>query len=235
MKIINEPPEYLDGARVLYWTPIDARHNRTGQTRHYADGELQTDFKGLAIAAYEASTGIPKQEVYLFYCDETWEVQNDTYHNSIEAAKEQAEFEYTGTKSTWIEKRIKIDDLQNLPDVMTRDEVRKLCDLILKEADAEDSHTTLQKLEELGDRQWHMYELPDPQTQQEIRNWMIRNWISPTEAWLEGVLAVIYMFALDKQLFQRALQSYTGPHKDEFEKDLLHSPGEYIDPWWSMK
>jgi len=118
---------------------------------------------------------------------------------------------------------------------MTRDEIRKWCGLVLKEADTEDSLTTLQKLEELGDRQWHTYELPDPQTQQEIKNWMIRNWSSPTEAWLEGTLAVIYMFALNKQLFQKALQTYTGPHKEEFEKDLLNSHSDNIDPRWSMK
>jgi hypothetical protein len=43
---------------------------------HYADGKLQTGFKGLAIAAYEDRDGKPKREAYLFYCDEGWEVLN---------------------------------------------------------------------------------------------------------------------------------------------------------------
>ncbi len=38
---------------------------------------------------------------YLFYCDPLWQVQNDTYHDSIDDAIKQAEFEFAGTAKTW--------------------------------------------------------------------------------------------------------------------------------------
>ena len=98
---MNKPPEYLDGAKVLFWTLLDDRNKRTGKLRLYANGTLQTEFHGLAIAAYEDKNGIPKQETYLFFCDENWEVENDTYHDSVDAAKAQAEMTFTGIDEKW--------------------------------------------------------------------------------------------------------------------------------------
>lgn len=89
----------LDGARVLYFTVLDNRHRRTGATRHYANGELQTGFAGLAIATYGKD-----DSCYLFYCDSQWEVENDTFHRSLDDAKAQAEFEFLGVSETWVEK-----------------------------------------------------------------------------------------------------------------------------------
>ena len=38
---------------------------------------------------------------YLFYCDADWQVLADTWHASLEEAKEQAEFEYEGVSRLW--------------------------------------------------------------------------------------------------------------------------------------
>ncbi len=94
----DKPPALLDGAHVICYTRLDARHQPTGNTRHYLDGQLQTGFRGLAIAQYAQDHGF-----YLFYCSAEWEVQNDTYHASLQEAKEQAEFEFQGTLETWID------------------------------------------------------------------------------------------------------------------------------------
>jgi hypothetical protein len=51
---------------------------------------------GLAICQYDG-----EDAYYLFACSENWEVMSDTWHQSLTEAKEQAEFEYTGTASTW--------------------------------------------------------------------------------------------------------------------------------------
>ena len=92
---MNNPPEELDGARTLFWTILEHQHKSTSKTKHFVNGKYQTDFYGLVVAKYEGEEGI-----YLFYCDSEWKVLTDTYHESIEEAKEQVEFEYKGTRST---------------------------------------------------------------------------------------------------------------------------------------
>jgi hypothetical protein len=62
-------------------------------------GELARDFYGLAICKYENGGGY-----YLFYCNEDWETITDTWHETMEDAMEQAEFEYTNTKTDWTKK-----------------------------------------------------------------------------------------------------------------------------------
>jgi hypothetical protein len=47
------------------------------------------DFAALALAKYDADPG-----VYLLYCDKDWNVVTDTYHDDIESAIAQAEFEF---------------------------------------------------------------------------------------------------------------------------------------------
>jgi len=41
------------------------------------------------------------QGFYLFGCDPDWNVVTDTWHESVDDAKEQAEFEYEGISKTW--------------------------------------------------------------------------------------------------------------------------------------
>jgi hypothetical protein len=95
----TEPPDRLDGAEVICFTLLDHRHELTGCTRHFRDGQRQSSFHGLVIATYSKEDG-----VYLFYCGENWSVENDTFHDSVESAKAQAEFEFKGTSQTWIDK-----------------------------------------------------------------------------------------------------------------------------------
>jgi hypothetical protein len=96
---MHDPPDTLDGAQVLCFTPIDDRHVVTNDTRHFRDGALQTGFAGLIIANYPGESGY-----YLYYCDEAWQAENDTWHASLEDAKAQAEFEFRGTRDTWTTK-----------------------------------------------------------------------------------------------------------------------------------
>lgn len=59
------------------------------------DQPIQNPTK-LAICKFENDNGF-----YLFYCLENWEVITDTYHDSIEDAMKQAEFEYAGSITSW--------------------------------------------------------------------------------------------------------------------------------------
>ncbi len=89
-------PEQIDGAKVLLYTPIDVRHRPTGNCRQVVAGVLRGPAAGLAICRYDGEEGF-----YLFGCDEGWSSVTDAWHQSIEKAKEQAEFEYEGVSSTW--------------------------------------------------------------------------------------------------------------------------------------
>ena len=51
-----------------------ATNKDTGALRLYADGALQTVFHGLAIATYCL------EGFYLFFCDENWRTENDTFN-----------------------------------------------------------------------------------------------------------------------------------------------------------
>lgn len=90
------PPTQLNNAKVIVFTPIDSRHKPTGGCKHTVAGELLGAAAGLAICRYESDGGF-----YLFYCDDQWGVLTDTWHETLEDAKEQAEFEYKGTSRTW--------------------------------------------------------------------------------------------------------------------------------------
>ena len=89
-------PGEIDGARVVLYTPIDERHRRTGNCRQIVAGVLMGAAAGLAICQYAG-----EDCYYLFGCDEDWATQTDTWHETLENAKAQAEFEYEGVGATW--------------------------------------------------------------------------------------------------------------------------------------
>ena len=90
-------PSIVGGARVVCYTPIDARHVKTEKTVHLDAGQQIEDPKGLAICQYDGDDAY-----YLFGCNEEWESQSDTWHETLDDAKCQAEFEYAGTSLTWL-------------------------------------------------------------------------------------------------------------------------------------
>jgi len=92
---MNKIQSQIGQAKVLAYVTLTERHEATGNTRHHVDGQLLEGFHGLAICKYSEDPGY-----YLFYCDENWIERTDTYHNTIEDAKEQAEFEFKGTIQT---------------------------------------------------------------------------------------------------------------------------------------
>jgi hypothetical protein len=58
---------------------------------------------GLAIC-HQASEGA----FYLFGCDADWQSVTDTWHQTVEDAKHQAEFEYEGVNKTWKRKPLRM-------------------------------------------------------------------------------------------------------------------------------
>jgi hypothetical protein len=86
---MRSPPEFLNGARVLQFASL-AGSQPTGKTRHVVGGFEVKEFAALAIAKYDGES----QGVYLYYCDPSWNVITDTWHEDVAAALDQAHFEF---------------------------------------------------------------------------------------------------------------------------------------------
>jgi len=93
---MEPPPEVVGGARVIRWSVIDQRHRPTSNCQKVVDGELQGPTAGLAICRHDGN-----EAYYLFGCDEQWNAVTDTWHETLEKALQQAEFEYEGVSATW--------------------------------------------------------------------------------------------------------------------------------------
>lgn len=93
---MGEPPETLGAARVLAFAVVDESVIPTGRTTHRIGGEVIGPAAGLVIARYEGDGSF-----YLFYCGTEWQVVTDPCHDSLESAKEQAEYEYCGVTACW--------------------------------------------------------------------------------------------------------------------------------------
>jgi hypothetical protein len=93
---MGPPPSKVGGARVILYSPIDQRHRPTGSCRHTVGGNPIEPPSGLVICQYDG-----EDSYYLFYCDSEWKSLADTWHQDLEDAQDQAEFEFEGVSSTW--------------------------------------------------------------------------------------------------------------------------------------
>lgn len=91
-----DAPSHIGGMPVMLWSAIDYRHRPTGKTRHAVAGREIRDPEGLAVCQ-----GGP-ESFFLFYCDAAWRAVTDTWHQSLDSARAQAEFEFAGVSSTWM-------------------------------------------------------------------------------------------------------------------------------------
>lgn len=128
----------------------------------------------------------------------------------------------------------KFEDLNNYEEYPSQEVIEEFIDFVIRNSLNEDLMLTLEKLVDLGDKQWHCYEEPKMHVKEKLRNFLTSNWTNETD-YLENVLILSYCFALDKSFYQKALNSYSGKHYKNFEKDLINSLGENIDPYWTMR
>ncbi len=127
---------------------------------------------------------------------------------------------------------MQLSEYRHLPDYMKPVEVERYCLLILQESSLESVTQTLEKLQEMSDRQWHTYELPSKELRNKLKNWLIQNWTLNSSEYLESMMVLSYCFGLDKEFFSQALVHYDGKFKVKFQRDLENSAGDSIDPWW---
>ena len=82
--------------RFLFRVRLGPEHAPTGRTVHrHGDSAIPAPVL-LKIVQYEADSGY-----YLFYCDAEGEVLTDTYHDTVELAMGQAEWEFSVTRDQW--------------------------------------------------------------------------------------------------------------------------------------
>lgn len=83
---------------VLRSVELEAHHKPSGRTRHLVEGKKMLVPSSLSIVRYEGDAG-----VYLLYLSESGEEMTDTYHDTIEEAMSQAEFEFGVLPHEWCE------------------------------------------------------------------------------------------------------------------------------------
>jgi len=71
-------------------------HEATGNCRHYKVGEVLPDPHQLRIVQYDAGGGF-----YLLYLDYNGEELTDTFHDTLDAALQQAEWEFRVPPAAW--------------------------------------------------------------------------------------------------------------------------------------
>lgn len=81
---------------ICYAITDDLTH--THNTSHYIGGVLHGKFKSLVVCQFPNDNGY-----YLLYFDDKGEEITDTWHETLEDAKDQAEYEYPGITNIWID------------------------------------------------------------------------------------------------------------------------------------
>ena len=128
-----------------------------------------------------------------------------------------------------------IKDYKKLPEGLGKDDVKKYCDILLEEAEHEPTNATLDKLDEMGIRQWDTYETPDEDLQDRLTDWINKNLELHDQRMIEGALKTIYSFSLSKDLYEKYLNVYIGEFKDQCVEILNNAHGDRIDPYWRSK
>lgn len=89
-------PEDIGGYEVVCYTLLDERHEPTGRAAHSVGGADSDAPAGLAICLDDGSNAY-----HLFYCDADWDPVTDSWHHTLDDAKNQAEREFAGVEDTW--------------------------------------------------------------------------------------------------------------------------------------
>jgi hypothetical protein len=83
----------VGGASVVQWALVQIPSKAEQHHAYAFDGSAATR---LAICRYDDDA-----DFYLFRCDDLWQVLADTWHETLEEAMRQAEFEYDDTVGVW--------------------------------------------------------------------------------------------------------------------------------------
>jgi hypothetical protein len=94
-----EPPDFLDGARVIKWAWSGLRP--FGYVAN-EDGTGKEEIYGLAICRYDDSKS--KEPICRFSCDKNWEPVQDGIYDSVENAIRHLPPQYRNEEANWLSK-----------------------------------------------------------------------------------------------------------------------------------
>lgn len=87
--------------KIIYEVVLNPTLNKpTGNTTHYIVSGPITNISKLQITECDGETG---SIFYLLYLDENDHELTDTFHESLESAFEQAEFEFQIQRKSWLQ------------------------------------------------------------------------------------------------------------------------------------
>lgn len=97
--IIIEPPDYLDGAKVIKWAWSGQKP--FGYVGNEEDTERE-EIYGLAICQYDNPKGFyNKETVYRFSCDKNWQTLQDVLYDTIDNAIRLLPDQYKNIDANW--------------------------------------------------------------------------------------------------------------------------------------
>jgi hypothetical protein len=86
----------MNPAKIVRRASLGLGHLRTGNTRHYRDGELVATPVSLIVVEFGPD------QYNLIHLDEAGKELTDTFHESIEDAFRQAAFEFRVSPGEWL-------------------------------------------------------------------------------------------------------------------------------------
>ncbi len=116
-----------------------------------------------------------------------------------------------------------VAELENLPESISHQEAHSYCCQILDGSEPSTQQLTLEGLLIAADKQWHTYEVPSPDLRQKLASWILSNWISDSDEFLEVVFVLANNYALEKLLLRRVIRQYDGPDKQKSGGDTGQS------------
>ena len=94
--MIDIPKKNTDSGRLVQWARIGDGIVITGNCLHLDQYGIIDPPQGLTIYYDEK-----EEAYYLFRCDSDWVSLSDTWHQTLEEALSQAEFEFQGITDAW--------------------------------------------------------------------------------------------------------------------------------------
>ncbi|WP_417538930.1 hypothetical protein [Marinobacter sp.] len=118
---------------------------------------------------------------------------------------------------------------------MNSDEFGSLSTRLIKEGAGRHTQDTIEKMHVLCDKQWHTYELPSLGARKAASHW-VHEYLDTASPDPELAAKVVYCFGLNRELLAQIIECY-GYYVDlsEYEEDLEHSGGDFVDPYWTLR
>ena len=127
------------------------------------------------------------------------------------------------------------NELNIYPEYPKPDIVEMFVNYVLDNSQNESRSKTLKKLMILSDKQYHTYTQPNIKLKERIQEWLMNNWIETIKEFPDSIILILYGFALEKIIFEKALKLIPEDKKNQWLMTLQNSDGLYINPWWDLK